>query len=1114
MIRSKWPIWRFIPNRLRAEYQIIKKEFDRDYYLNRYEDVRSNGIDPCLHYLRYGWKESRNPTPWFNGDFYLRANPDVRDAAVNPFVHYIKFGRAEGRQQLAFDFHSAQADALLPLSSNHGAAADRPIAGAAFDLPAYERSSGQTFSSLQDALEDVVRRGHVPPEALTGGPGLSADLLTELGDRCRLRRLNGPAEHFYSQALEHNPAHFFALQHLADSRFDRRNFAGAVELYRAAEAINPNYVWTHANLAKALFELDRFDEAICHAKIAQSFGESSAATWGLWEAFTHARGNRLVQAGFIAAKRGDLRNSRKLMNKAVALGATVERPTGQPFSRCRSKTNLRVAILADDTIPQCLLYRVTNKVFQLRGAGTSVEWFAKARLKEFESFATLSDVAIFYRIPGTPEVIDLIRHLRALGKNTYYEIDDLIFNGEYYPEPYESYAGLITPEQYAGLAAGAELFRLAMSECDFGIASTAALAEQMKKELISGEALVVPNSLGPDHLYAEKAFTPHHKRKRKIRLFYGSGTLAHKNYFEKFTRDVLAPVLQNNKNVALTLMGTFPKLPALAAYGSRVKKKKPDWNYANYLAELSRADINIAALPTSTFNNCKSEIKWLEAALFAVPSVLSRTTTHELTVEDGTSGFLCSSPKQWVATLQRLIDDSSLRHEVGIEAKKAVNAEYNSAKVGKKLMDEFTRRVEFRRSDERKLRIVVVNVFFPPRAIGGATRVVQESVDSLVRRYGDAIEVLVFTTSGLDGPAYSIHEYDYNGVRVTAVRLDARPRFEWNARDDRIKSLFAQYLEFYRPDIVHFHCLQRLTASIIEATREAKIPHVVTVHDGWWLSDHQFLVDSTGRVHTGHHLTIEGMRELGAAPASVERTKYLRDLLANASSVISVSAPFAALYEGTGLRNVVVVENGTIMLDPIERSSQAGEKVQIGFIGGLAAHKGFDLISQIWATNTFQNIELVLVDHSQSAMKARRALWNANPVKIVGRVPQSRIETLYASLDVLLAPSIWPESFGLVTREAAQVGLWIVASDRGAIGDAVVEGANGFRVDVSDTTSLLAVLKEIDAGAERFKQRTNCPMHFRSFDEQVDQLVALYKSIVRTPESSPARHQSDLQSAK
>ena len=41
----------------------------------------------------------------------------------------------------------------------------------------------------------------------------------------------------------------------------------------------------------------------------------------------------------------------------------------------------------------------------------------------------------------------------------------------------------------------------------------------------------------------------------------------------------------------------------------------------------------------------------------------------------------------------------------------------------------------------------------------------------------------------------------------------------------------------------------------------------------------------------------------------------------------------------------------------------------------------------------------------------------------------------YSTQDVLVAPSIWPESFGLVSREALSAGLWVIASDAGALAE-------------------------------------------------------------------------------
>lgn len=75
----------------------ISRRFDPAYYLLRYRDCRLADVDPLWHFVRYGWREGRNPSADFDTEHYLKANPDVRQAGVNPFVHYLRYGRREGR---------------------------------------------------------------------------------------------------------------------------------------------------------------------------------------------------------------------------------------------------------------------------------------------------------------------------------------------------------------------------------------------------------------------------------------------------------------------------------------------------------------------------------------------------------------------------------------------------------------------------------------------------------------------------------------------------------------------------------------------------------------------------------------------------------------------------------------------------------------------------------------------------------------------------------------------------------------------------------------------------------------------------------------------------------
>jgi glycosyltransferase involved in cell wall biosynthesis len=71
--------------------------FDAGWYLWSHPEVEASGEDPLRHYLRAGWKEGRDPSPFFSIAWYFEANPDVHAAGSEPLSHYIDHGVVEGR---------------------------------------------------------------------------------------------------------------------------------------------------------------------------------------------------------------------------------------------------------------------------------------------------------------------------------------------------------------------------------------------------------------------------------------------------------------------------------------------------------------------------------------------------------------------------------------------------------------------------------------------------------------------------------------------------------------------------------------------------------------------------------------------------------------------------------------------------------------------------------------------------------------------------------------------------------------------------------------------------------------------------------------------------------
>ncbi|MDP1874858.1 hypothetical protein [Phenylobacterium sp.] len=104
-------------------YDLVAEAFDHRFYLAENPDVAESGLDPVAHFLEAGWREGRDPAPWFSVSDYLELNPDVAASAMHPFVHFLQAGRQEGRvARLELGFRYRILAALAPLEARIEAA--------------------------------------------------------------------------------------------------------------------------------------------------------------------------------------------------------------------------------------------------------------------------------------------------------------------------------------------------------------------------------------------------------------------------------------------------------------------------------------------------------------------------------------------------------------------------------------------------------------------------------------------------------------------------------------------------------------------------------------------------------------------------------------------------------------------------------------------------------------------------------------------------------------------------------------------------------------------------------------------------------------------------------
>lgn len=364
-------------------------------------------------------------------------------------------------------------------------------------------------------------------------------------------------------------------------------------------------------------------------------------------------------------------------------------PLPSPWQACAEPGTLplRVLILAEASIPQCLRYRVLQKVQLFTHLGVPCTWLPWQQIEPARAALQTHSLLIIYRVPATEHVRDLLEEAHRLGLPTWWEVDDLVFDR---PLLASSETLLrLDRTTYEGLLRGADLYRATMLACSAAIASTEGLAQAMRLAGVERVG-VVENALDAhtlalaEQLLAERAAPNANANARAVasaepgpepvRILYGSGTNTHDVDVEQ-AAGALLRLLHDCPTLVFQLVGPV-KLPAAferlePAVAARVQRLE-GLPYADYLRLLAAADISIAPLEPGVFNDAKSSIKFLEAAVVGVPSVCSPSAAFCAAIRSGEDGWLCSTPEEWYAALHRLVNDAALRRRIGATARRRV----------------------------------------------------------------------------------------------------------------------------------------------------------------------------------------------------------------------------------------------------------------------------------------------------------------------------------------------------------------------------------------------------------------------------------------------------------
>ncbi len=156
-----------------------------------------------------------------------------------------------------------------------------------------------------------------------------------------------------------------------------------------------------------------------------------------------------------------------------------------------------------------------------------------------------------------------------------------------------------------------------------------------------------------------------------------------------------------------------------------------------------------------------------------------------------------------------------------------------------------------------------------------------------------------------------------------------------------------------------------------------------------------------------------------------------------------------------------IIPNGvTLGEPPAPRLRMPGEPLRIAFVGQAVERKGLPVLLRAFEALRDQ-VPATLTLVGVGADEIAPLVHDGRGIEALGRVGDDAKRAALEAADVLAAPSLGGESFGMVLTEAFAAGTGVVASDIAGYRDVVSHGRDGLLVARGDPTALAETLHDL-----------------------------------------------------
>jgi glycosyltransferase involved in cell wall biosynthesis len=377
----------------------------------------------------------------------------------------------------------------------------------------------------------------------------------------------------------------------------------------------------------------------------------------------------------------------------------------------------------------------------------------------------------------------------------------------------------------------------------------------------------------------------------------------------------------------------------------------------------------------------------------------------------------------------------------------------------------------------------MISDFYPP--ILGGVEIVVQTLAVALRERGHEVSIATIRTAQLprvaDEDGVRIHRIPLTASRSPAVYTEGRPWAPPVGDPEAVLAL-RRIVRRERPDVVHGH--DWLARSFLPLRRKTDAALVMSLHYYTLTCAKKNLMHfdepcSGPRLAKCLRCAGDHYGALKAGPivvsnfAAAWHEQKAVDLFVPVSHATAVGNGLV----GSGLAYEVI--HNPVLAAPIRNDAAAfaaqlpGEPFLL-FVGDLRRTKGLGILLQAYDELNGDRPPLVLIGKR----------WTETPSRLPRGAtmltdwPNAAVREAQRRCLALVAPSVWPEPFGMVVAEALACGRPAVVSRIGGLTDLVTDGVNGLVVrpgDVGELNGALATIvgdREVREGLARNAARS------------------------------------------